>query len=453
MTTTTSQSSRPWTVAVSLILACLLATATSRASDQIPGAPQAGPIALVGGTIHTVSGKVIKGGTILFEQGRITAIGDKLELPEGTEQVDVAGKQIYPALFDSYSSIGLVEINAVRATRDEAETGNLNPNVRAEVSVNPDSELIPVARSNGVLLALSAPSGGLISGQSAVLQLDGWTYEDLTVKSRAAMHIRWPTMSPVSDWWVEASAKEQMATRDKQLKLLEDTFLDAQHAWRASQDPAADPLDIRVAAMVPMLAGKQPVVVTANSVSQIQAAVAFAVRHKLRLVILGGYDAIACVELLKRHDVPVIVGGVYRLPQRRDDDYDAAYTLPERLRKAGITYCIASNGRFGASNIRNLPYHAATAVAYGLPEAEALKAITLYPAQILGVGEQVGSLAVGRDATLFVSSGDPLETSSRVQRAYVQGRLVDLSSKHKQLFQKYRTKYQQQADAEAGEGQ
>jgi imidazolonepropionase-like amidohydrolase len=431
----------------------LLATATSRASDQIPGAPQAGPIALVGGTIHTVSGKVIKGGTILFEQGRITAIGDKLELPEGTEQVDVAGKQIYPALFDSYSSIGLVEINAVRATRDEAETGNLNPNVRAEVSVNPDSELIPVARSNGVLLALSAPSGGLISGQSAVLQLDGWTYEDLTVKSRAAMHIRWPTMSPVSDWWVEASAKEQMATRDKQLKLLEDTFLDAQHAWRASQDPAADPLDIRVAAMVPMLAGKQPVVVTANSVSQIQAAVAFAVRHKLRLVILGGYDAIACVELLKRHDVPVIVGGVYRLPQRRDDDYDAAYTLPERLRKAGITYCIASNGRFGASNIRNLPYHAATAVAYGLPEAEALKAITLYPAQILGVGEQVGSLAVGRDATLFVSSGDPLETSSRVQRAYVQGRLVDLSSKHKQLFQKYRTKYQQQADAEAGEGQ
>jgi imidazolonepropionase-like amidohydrolase len=431
----------------------LLATATSRASDQIPGAPQAGPIALVGGTIHTVSGKVIKGGTILFEQGRITAIGDKLELPEGTEQVDVAGKQIYPALFDSYSSIGLVEINAVRATRDEAETGNLNPNVRAEVSVNPDSELIPVARSNGVLLALSAPSGGLISGQSAVLQLDGWTYEDLTVKSRAAMHIRWPTMSPVSDWWVEASAKEQMATRDKQLKLLEDTFLDAQHAWRASQDPAADPLDIRVAAMVPMLAGKQPVVVTANSVSQIQAAVAFAVRHKLRLVILGGYDAIACVELLKRHDVPVIVGGVYRLPQRRDDDYDAAYTLPERLRKAGITYCIASNGRFGASNIRNLPYHAATAVAYGLPEAEALKAITLYPAQILGVGEQVGSLAVGRDATLFVSSGDPLETSSRVQRAYVQGRLVDLSSKHTQLFQKYRTKYQQQADAEAGEGQ
>lgn len=430
---------------------CSLLLRESPASDQVPAAPQSHPIALVGGTVHTVSGKVLENATLLFEKGRITAVAAQVKLAEDVEKVDITGKHVYPALFDSYSAIGLVEINAVRATRDGAETGDLNPNVRAEVSVNPDSELIPVARSNGVLLALSAPAGGLISGQSAVLQLDGWTWEDLTLQSRAAMHVGWPQMSVVSDWWMESSAKEQLAVRDRQLKLLEETLNNARHAWQASREPGADPLDIRTSSMVPLLSGEQRVIVTANSVSQIQSAVAFAVRQKIKLVLLGGYDAVACAPLLKRHDIPVIVGGVYRRPTRRDDDYDAAYTLPQRLHKAGIQFCIASNGRFGASNIRNLPYHAATAVAYGLSEDEALKAITLYPAQILGVDDRVGSLQPGRDATLFVSSGDPLETTSLVEQAYVQGRRIDLSDKHKQLWQKYRTKYRQQAEAAAAQ--
>ncbi|MDP7206868.1 MAG: imidazolonepropionase, partial [Pirellulaceae bacterium] len=164
------------------------------ASDEIPGAPQDHPIALVGGTVHTVSGGTLKGGAVLFDKGRIIAVGGE-GFPEGTEQVDARGKHIYPGLFDAYTNLGLVEINSIRATRDESETGNLNPNVRAEIAVNPDSELIPVARSNGVLLALTAPTGGLLSGKSAVLQLDGWTWEDLTVKSGAGMHISWPSMS------------------------------------------------------------------------------------------------------------------------------------------------------------------------------------------------------------------------------------------------------------------
>jgi len=204
--------------------------------------------------------------------------------------------------------------------------------------------------------------------------------------------------------------------------------------------------------MIPVLQGRQPIIVAANSLSQIQAAVAFAARQKVRLVIFGGYDAPACSALLKQHDVPVIVGSVYRLPRRRGDDYDAAFTLPARLHQAGVPFCIASNGRFGASNVRNLPYHAATAVAFGLPADEAIKAITLSPARILGVEDRVGSIATGRDATLIVTSGDPLETTTHVERAFVQGRQVDLSNKHTRLWQKYRTKYQQQRDAAGEEG-
>ena len=433
----------------SLLLVTMAIPGSSRlpASDEIPGAPQDHPIALIGGTVHPISGKTIKAGSVLFEDGRITAVGQQLKLPEGTEQIDVRGKHLYPGLFDAYTNIGLVEINSIRATRDERETGTLNPNVRAEVAVNPESELIPVARSNGILLTLTAPTGGVLSGKSAVLQLDGWTWEDLTVKSGAGMHIRWPTMSPVSDWWVEKSTKDQIRERDKQLELLEETFTQAKLYMQARQRGEDQPRDIRLEAMIPVLEGKLPIIASANSVSQIQAAVAFAVRHQVRLIIFGGYDALSCATLLKRHDVPVIVGSVYRLPHRRSDDYDAPFTLPWRLHQAGIQFCIASNGRFGASNVRNLPYHAATAVAFGLPVQEAIKAITLSPAQILGVEDQVGSIAVGRDATLIVCSGNPLETTSQVELAYVQGRTVDLMNKHKRLWHKYRTKYQQQRDA------
>ena len=430
-----------------LVLCSLLLLAPGLpASDEIPGAPQDHPIALIGGTVHTVSGETIAPGTVLFDKGRITAVGPEVKLPAGTERIDVTGKHLYPALFDAYTNLGLVEINSVRGTRDESETGNLNPNVRAEVAVNPDSELIPVARSNGVLLALTAPTGGLLSGKSAVLQLDGWTWEDLTVKSGVGMHIRWPLMAPVSDWWAEKSAKDQIQERDKQLEMLEETFKKARLYMHSRQQPG-QVTDLRLEAMVPVFERTQPIIVSANTISQIQAAVAFAVRQQVRLIIFGGYDAPSCSALLKKHDVPVIVGSVYRLPRRRGDDYDAPFTLPARLHEAGIPFCIASNGRFGASNVRNLPYHAATAAAFGLPVEEAIKAITLSPARILGVADQVGSLAVGRDATLIVSSGNPLETTNRVEQAFIQGRQVDLMNRHTRLWQKYRVKYQQQREA------
>jgi imidazolonepropionase-like amidohydrolase len=255
----------------------------------------------------------------------------------------------------------------------------------------------------------------------------------------------WPRVGRARGRRVEQPEEEQSRQRDTQLKALEQAFADAR-AYLAARNATAAAghkaeVDARWEAMVPLLEGKVPLIVAADEVRQIQAAVAFAAREKVKLIVFGGYDAPLCAALLKQHDVPVIVNGVHRLPLRPDAPYDEPFTVPNRLREAGLRYCITLSHRFGGSDVRNLPYHAATAAAHGLPPEEALKAITLYTAQILGVADRVGSLEGGKDATLIVASGDILEPATRVEMAYVQGRQVDLTSKHTQLWQKYREKY------------
>jgi imidazolonepropionase-like amidohydrolase len=394
--------------------------------------------------VHTISGESLENATLLFEKSRITAVGRDIDIPANAERIEISGEHVYPGLFDSYSNIGLVEINAVRATRDMQETGLINPNAYAHLAVNPDSEIIPVTRANGVLLSLVTPDGGLITGQSAVLQLDGWTYEDLTLKPGAGLHIAWPDMTPRVDPDDDHANEDRTKRLRERLDKLEQAFADARaylQARKQAKNPPA--VDLRWESMQAVLNRKSPLIVEAEELAQIQAAVAFAQQQKVRLIIYGGYDAADCASLLKQYDVPVIVGGVYRLPRRRSDPFDAPYTLPARLHAAGVTFCISGSGRFGASNARNLPYHAGTAVAYGLPREVAVKSITLAPAEILGVGKQVGSLEQGKQATLFICSGDPLESDNQVTRAFVQGREVDLSSRHTDLWQKYRRKYEQ----------
>lgn len=414
-------------------------------SPEVPGAPQETAIALVGATVCPVSAPPLEDATLVFDQGRVTALGRNVAIPPGAKRIDVRGRRVYPGLINAYSQLGLVEIGAVRATRDYAETGTVNPNARAETAFNPDSELIPVTRSDGVLLSLVAPSGGLISGTSAVMRLDGWTPEDMTLKAPAGMHVEWPRMSPAADWKKGEpgpSQEAQAKTRDDALALLERTFADARayQKARAAQGPGAGrhAVDLRWEAMLPVLEGKLPLVVAADEIQQIQAAVAFARRERVRLILYGGYDAPHGASLLKEHRVPVIVSTVHRLPLRRDDAYDAPYSLPERLRAAGVRFCIASQN---TSNARNLPCEAGMAVAYGLPPDEALKAITLYPAQILGVADRVGSLEVGKDATLIVTDGDVLDTPTHVEAAFLEGRAVDLDNRHKRLWRKYQEKH------------
>ncbi|MDA1052813.1 MAG: amidohydrolase family protein [Planctomycetota bacterium] len=412
------------------------------AAPEIPGESIKHAIAVVGATVHPVSGESIENATLLVRNGKIVAIGSKVRVPDGAISIDATGKHVYPGMFDAYTDMGLVEVNAVRATRDQQETGSINPNVKSWVSVNPDSEIIPVTRSNGVLLALSAPSGGLISGQSAVLQLDGWTWEDLAVRTGVGLHVSWPRMSPSIDWDTDASAKEQIESRDKALAQLRETFADARAYQKARRaDESNHPLDLRWEAMLPALHGDIPLIVDADEIQQIQAAVAFAEQQQVKLIIYGGYDAPVCAELLKKHDVAVIIGGVYRLPRRRSEPYDTPFTIPARLHEAGVRFCISGSGRFGASNVRNLPYHAAMAAAFGLPRDEALKAITSYPAEILGVAQRVGTLERGRDATFIITDSDPLETTTQVEAAYIQGREVDLNNRHKRLWKKYEEKY------------
>ncbi len=420
------------------------------ASPEIPGAAQDHPIALVGATVHPASGPAIENGIVVFDKGKITAVGADVTVPDDAERIDASGKHVYPGLIDANSQLGLVEVSSVRGTRDQAETGLINPNVKAEVAVNPDSELIPVGRSGGVLAVLTVPGGGLISGMSACMMLDGWTWEDMCLQPAIGMHIRWPRMEPVEAWWIEESASEQISQRDKALSAIRQAFADAR-AYRAAKIACADGKgpqpdhDARWDAMIPVLEGKLRAFIYADDLQQIQAALAFAEQEGIKPVLVGGYDTGACIPLLKKHDVPVILGGVYRLPERRHDAYDSAFTLPERLRAAGVPFCIGGEmgGSSGSqpSNVRNLPYHAGTAAAHGLPADEALKAITLYPAQLLGVDDRIGSLEPGKDATLIVTDGDILEIPTQVTAAYVQGRAPSMMDRHKRLWEKYKEKY------------
>jgi imidazolonepropionase-like amidohydrolase len=430
----------------SLVLVLIFASST-RASEEVPAPPQAKPIAIVGATVHPVSGPDIEQATLIFENGKITAVGKDLSIPSSAEKIDATGKHIYPGLMDATSDLGLVEVSAVRATRDVSEAGSVNPNARPEVAVNPDSEMIPIARANGILLTGVAPEGGVLSGSMAVIQLDGWTWEDLTLRAPVAIVMNWPNMSPIQAWWMQDSPKKQLEKRDEALKNMRQIFDDArayQASKKANTSPTSRPsYDARWDSMIPLLEGKIPLIVRADEMQQIESAVAFAAREKLKLVIEGGYDAATCAELLKAHNVGVIVGAVQRLPMRRGDDYEDPATLPARLAKAGVKFCIS--GKDNPTTIRNLPYHAAAAVAAGLSHDDGLKSITLWPAEIFGVADRVGSIEVGKDATLIVTDGDPLQTPTHVEQAFIQGRKIDLNDRQQRLWRKYQQKYKQQA--------
>ncbi|MGH7724500.1 MAG: amidohydrolase family protein [Candidatus Eiseniibacteriota bacterium] len=426
------------------LFAGVLHAVSAIAAVPVPGLGQTRPIAIVGATIHPVSGPVIPNGTIVFADGKIVAVGTQsaVTVPADAERVEGTGRHVYPGLFDPYTRIGLTEIGSVRATNDYAELEAVAPNVSAQVAFHPESEIIPVTRTNGVLLALIAPIGGVLSGQASVMMLDGWTWADMTLASPVAMHVNWPAMVVERGSGGTAAEDRQRDARDRALGALKQSFADARAYWQAKRGAGGKTLhgnDQRWEAMIPVLERRLPLLVSANEVHQIEAAVAFAAAESLKLVIHGGYDAPFVARLLVEHDVPVIVSSIYRLPARRAAAYDDPYTLPERLRKAGVRFAIGAGAN--GWNDRNLPYHAATAAAYGLPAEDALRAITLSPAEILGVANRVGSLEPGKDATLFVSNGDVLEEPTQVERAYIQGRNVDLSDKQKVLYDKYREKY------------
>ena len=420
------------------------------ASDQIPGPPQSHPILLKNGVIHTISNGVIQG-SILFDNGKITHVGEFIAPQVGTEVIDLEGKHVYPGFIAAVSGIGLVEINAVDVTNDHSERGDFNPNVRANVAYNPDSEIIPTTRSNGVLIANVVPASGLVSGQSSIMMMDGWTWENATLSHPSGLHINWPQMGTRTRGRFGRSVpiKKQIERRNKSLKALDDMMKESRAYARLRQTKSRSAEnyhneDLRLESMIPYVQGKLPIYVHANEVRQIEAAVHWSKRQDVNIIIVGGKDAWRTTNLLRKNKVPVIYEGVTALPNRRFEDYDQAYKGPALLHEAGVQFCIASSGSAGgAYRVRNLPNQAAMAAAYGLPKDEALRSITLSAAEILGIDKQLGSLESGKDATLFISNGDALEIRTNVLQAYIQGRKVDMGDRHKMLFHKYQEKYRQ----------
>lgn len=430
------------------LAAAITAAGVPALHAQTPAPRQDRPIAITGATIHTVTQGVIPNGTIVFEDGRITAIGANATVPTNALRVDASGKHIYPGLVDAHSQMGMYEIGGIGVTIDVNEIGDFNPNVRAHVAVNPESRHIGVARSNGVLVTVSSPTGGLVSGLSAAMMLDGWTWEQMALKPEAALVINWPpTTGGFGGFggggpFGGGGGGNIEARYDESIRELREFFATAR-AYRTARGAAPDrhPSDVRLEAMIPVVAGQVPVMVVANELRQIQDAVTWAAEEGVRMVLVGGRDAGYVADLLARRQIPVLLSSVLASPNRQWEPFDSEYSLPARLHAAGVRFGIA--GGTSSAYAHRLPYEAGAAIAYGLPEEEALRAVTLYPAQFLGFADRVGSLEVGKDATLLITTGSPLEYSTIVEQAFIEGRMIDMEDAHKRFFEKYSEKLRQ----------
>ncbi len=427
------------------LIIIFLFTASISANEQIPAPPQKNPILLKNGFIHTVSNGIIEG-SILFDKGKILRIAKYITPPENCEVIDLDGKHVYPGMIAAVSGLGLIEINAVAVTNDHSERGDFNPNVRTNVAFNPDSEIIPTTRSNGILIANVIPASGLVSGQSSVMMLDGWTWENATLSFPSGLHINWPNMNSSSR---TDNEKKRLKAARQQLDNLEKMIKDARAYARLRQTKSRlaenyHNEDLRWESMIPYVEKKLPIFVHANEIRQIEASISWANRHNLEIIIVGGKDAWRTTDLLVKNRIPVIYEGVTSLPSRRFEDYDQAYKTPSILYEKGVQFCISDYGYAGrAEQIRNLPYQASMAASYGLPKKAAFRAVTLSVAEILGIDKKVGSLDEGKDATLFISDGDPLEIRTNIIQAYIQGKKIDMGDRHKSLYSKYKEKYRQ----------
>jgi imidazolonepropionase-like amidohydrolase len=407
---------------------------------------------LKGATIHTMAGKDIDNGSILVRNGKIVGVGQNLAAPKDVKVIDGKGMQVYPGMIDSGTTVGIQEIGAVTESNDIAEIGKFDPQLRAFIAVNPESEHIPVVRANGITAVLALPGGGgrrggasgqLIAGSASLIRLDGWTTEDLAIKGAAAMHLTMPTLGGGGgrggggDFGgiMRVSYEQQKQAYDKDMKDLDEFFEQARRYAQAKSANAPDfRTDLKMEAMIPVIEGKEVVLVTAVRERAIRDALAFADKQKIKIVLSQCAEAYKVIPEIKAHDVPVILPPTLALPDGEDEPYDQPPTTPSMLYKAGIKFAFASGG---VEFSRNLPYQAATAVAYGLPADEAMKAVTVNAAQIFGVANQMGTIEEGKSADFFLTDGDPLKTQTQVKQLFISGKNVSLDNKHKRLYEKY----------------
>jgi imidazolonepropionase-like amidohydrolase len=395
--------------------------------------------------IVTVSGPEIENGTVVISDGKIAAVGANISAPAGATEIDGKGLTVYPGMIDLGTNMGLVEIpTGVPGSVDGQELGDMNPNIAAVWSVNPHSAHIAVTRVGGVTSALSLPSGGIISGQGAFLNLFGSSPREMALVPEAVLMVEFPRIGGGGFGFGGGNISAEATTqRDRRVEELRKIFRDAEAYGRAQdayrKDPKSVPrpqTDLKLAALVPYARGERPVIFRAEREREIRAAIRFAEELKLKPIIIGASEGAKVASFLKEKNVPVILDGTLNLPLREDDAYDSLYENASKLQAAGVRFCI-STGDSGA-HVRDLPFNAGMAAAFGLPKAEALKSVTLYPAQILGVADRLGSIEPGKLANIVVTDGDILEARTNVRYLFIDGRQLPLVSRHTMLNDQFK---------------
>lgn len=408
---------------------------------------QAKSVLIMNATAHLGNGTVIENSLIGIRDGKINLLVNaataRIDKSSYDEVIDASGKHVYPGLIAPNSTIGLTEIESTRASNDFREVGSILPHVRSLIAYNTDSKIIPTVRTNGVLMVQATPRGGIISGTSSIIQLSGWNWEDAVYKVDDGIHINWPRLQSrkfIDEDQGFAGPYEKNKEYMRQTEELKKLFSDAK-AYAETEHP--EEKNLRFEAIKKLLDGTEITYIHSNDVKEMIEAANFCKSFNLKkVVIVGGRESWMVADLLKENNVSVMVTRVHELPEHADDDIDQSYKLPYLLQKAGVLFCLNNAGDQEATGARNLPFLAGTTVAYGLTKEQALQAVTLNTATILGIDKTIGSLEQGKDATLFISTGDALDMrTNNVTNAYIKGVPIDLTNEQQALYEKYKTKY------------
>jgi imidazolonepropionase-like amidohydrolase len=423
-----------------LTIAFLLTFSLSVYAQQTPAKAQSEAITITGVTAHIGNGSVIQNATLVFEDGKITAIGANAT-PKG-RIINAQGKHVYPGFIAANSTLGLVEIDAVRASVDDREIGNMTPNVRSLIAYNAESKVVESMRPNGVLMGQIVPRGGRISGTSSIVQFDAWNWEDAAVKIDDGIHMDWPTSFRRGRWWMgESSAFQPNKDYESDIQSIRE-FLTQAKAYKK----ASAVRNLALEAVQGLFDGSKKLYVRAHSEKEIIDAITFAKEMGIKeTVLVGGYQAYKITEFLKQNNIPVLLDRTQNTPNLDDEDYDLPYKMPKLLNDAGLLVGLTPVGRMERMSTRNLPFFAGQAVGYGLSKEDALKIITSNIAKIIGIDADYGSLEVGKSATLFISEGDALDMrTNKLTHAFIDGREISLETHHTKLYERYSEKYQSQ---------
>ncbi|CAG5085964.1 amidohydrolase family protein [Parvicella tangerina] len=425
---------------IALIFAAAIGTA-----QPTPAPANNQKILILNGTCHVGTGKVIKKSAIGIDGDEIVMVKDALALTIDTtgydEIIDATGHHVYPGFIAANSTLGLADIDAVRANRDYREVGTYNPHVRSIIAYNTDSDITPTVRTNGILMGQITPRGGRISGSSSIVQFDAWNWEDAVIKMDDGIHLNWPRAIQQTGWWAEPGPAKKSEKYEEQVKEVEQFFKEAK-AYAEAKDHGE--IDLRMKAMEGLFDGSKTLFIHASLYREINDLLNLKKKFDLeKVVIVGGYDAHLHAKRISSENVSVVLQRVHSLPERSQEDIYLPYKMAAILHDANVKFCLEGAGDMERMNTRNLPFYAGTAVAHGLPYEDAVRSITLSVAEILGLDKDYGSIEKGKKATLFISKGDALDiTSNDVSYAFIDGRKIDLNNHQKENYEKYKAKYE-----------